>query len=115
LDYGGNWKALHYMARRFFQPVAVAAIPSTDDGEIAFSMVNDTAEPVTVELQTFLVTLTGERQPLTAAAGTCSPDRAATLMTIAASDIGKDEVLFWSFEASNGMRGEGHHVAGTYK
>ena len=115
LDYGGNWKALHYMARRFFQPVAVAAIPSADGREIAFSMVNDTAEPVTVELQTFLVSLTGERQPLTAAAGTCSPDRAATLMTIAASDIGKDVVLFWSFEASNGMRGEGHHVAGTYK
>ena len=28
LDYGGNWKAMHYMTRRFFQPVAVAAIPS---------------------------------------------------------------------------------------
>ena len=50
-----------------------------------------------------------------AAAGTCSPDRAATLMTMTASDIPKDEVLFWSFEASNGMRGEGHQVAGTYK
>ena len=24
-------------------------------------------------------------------------------------------LLFWSFEASNGMRGEGHHVQGTYK
>jgi beta-mannosidase len=78
-------------------------------------MVNDTAAPVTVELQTFVVSLSGERQPLTAAAGTCSPDRADTLMTIAASDIPKDALLFWSFEASNGMRGEGHHVQGTYK
>ena len=55
----------------------------------------------------------GEKQPLTAAAGTCSPDRAGTLVTIAASDIPKDALLFWSFEASNGMRGEGHHVQGT--
>lgn len=115
LDYGGNWKAMHYMARRFFQPVAVAAIPSDDGKTIAFSMVNDTAEPVTVELQTFLVSLSGAKQPLAAAAGTCSPDRAATLLTIAASDVPKDMLLFWSFEASNGMRGEGHHVPGTYK
>ena len=81
LDYGGSWKALHYMARRFFQPVTVAAIPSDDGQTLSFSMVNDTAAPVTVELQTFLVSLSGEKQPLTAAAGTCSPDRADTLMT----------------------------------
>ncbi len=115
LDYGGSWKAMHYMVRRFFQPVSVAAIPSADGKEIAFSMVNDTAEPVTVELQTFLVSLDGRRTPLTAAAGTCSPDRAATLVTIAAFDIPEGNLLFWSFEASNGMSGEGHHVNGTYK
>jgi beta-mannosidase len=115
LDYGGNWKIMHYMVRRFFQPVAVAAIPSDDGKTIAFSMVNDTAEPVTVELQTFLVSLSGEKQPLTAAAGSCSPERAATLLTIAAADIPRGMLLFWSFEASNGMRGEGHHVQGTYK
>jgi len=115
LDYGGSWKAMHYMVRRFFQPVSVAAIPSADGKEIAFSMVNDTAEPVTVELQTFLVSLDGQRTPLAAVAGTCNPDRAATLATIAAFDIPEGHLLFWSFEASNGMRGEGHHVNGTYK
>lgn len=115
LDYGGHWKAMHYMARRFFQPVAVAAIPSTDGKEIAFSMVNDTAEPVTVGLQTFLVSLDGKRRPLVAAAGTCSPDHATKLVAIAASDIPDDALLFWSFEASNGMHGEGHYVPGTYK
>ncbi|MQW85546.1 beta-mannosidase [Sinorhizobium saheli] len=115
LDYGGHWKAMHYMARRFFQPVAVAAIPSADGREIVFSMVNDTAEPVTVQLQTFLVSLDGKRMPLVAAAGACSPDRAATLVVIAAKDIPAETLLFWSFEASNGMRGEGHHVQGTYK
>ena len=34
---------MHYMARRFFQPVAVAAIPSDDGTTISLSMVNDTA------------------------------------------------------------------------
>lgn len=115
LDYGGHWKAMHYMVRRFFQPVAVAAIPSEDGRSIAMSMVNDTNEAVTVRLETFLVALDGTKQPLTAAAGTCSPDRAATLVTLPASDIPDDTLLFWRFEASNGMEGEGHHVTGTYK
>ncbi|WP_037386250.1 beta-mannosidase [Sinorhizobium americanum] len=115
LDYGGHWKAMHYMARRFFQPVAVAAIPSVDGREIAFSVVNDTPEPVTIELEAFLVALDGSRRRLLAAMGSCSPDRAATLVSIAATDIPRDALLFWSFEASNGMRGQGHYVHGTYK
>ena len=30
LDYGGGWKLLHHMARRFFAPVNVVAIPEAD-------------------------------------------------------------------------------------
>ncbi|OLP56627.1 beta-mannosidase [Rhizobium rhizosphaerae] len=115
LDYGGNWKAMHYMVRRFFQPVAVAVIPAEDKETLAFSMVNDTAEPVTIALETFLVSLSGERQPLMAVAGTCGPDAAATLTTISDRDIPADHLLFWRFTASNGMSGEGHHVLSTYK
>ncbi len=35
LDHGGGWKLLHYMARRFFAPVAVFAMPGKD-GTIEF-------------------------------------------------------------------------------
>ena len=115
LDYGGSWKAMHYMVRRFFQPVAVAAIPSDDGKTIAISMVNDTREAVSVEVQTFLVSTSGERRPLLAASGTCPPDRAATLTEIPAADIPEGMLLFWTFEASDGSHGAGHHVTGTYK
>ncbi|PYE27062.1 beta-mannosidase [Rhizobium sp. PP-CC-3A-592] len=114
LDYGGSWKAMHYMVRRFFQPVAVAAIPSDDGKTIALSMVNDTREAVSIEVQTFLVSLSGERRPLMAASGTCPADRAATLVELSAADIPEGMLLFWTFEASDGARGEGHHVP-TYK
>jgi beta-mannosidase len=115
LDYGGSWKAMHYMVRRFFQPVAVAAIPSQDGETIGFSMVNDTAAPVTVELETWLVSLSGERRPHRTASGICGPDRAEMLFSVFASDLPEDALLFWSFRASNGMTGEGHHVSGNYK
>nr|WP_244658726.1 glycoside hydrolase family 2 protein [Ciceribacter thiooxidans] len=114
LDYGGGWKAMHYMARRFFQPITVAAIPSEDGKEVRFSMVNDTPEPAVVDMNLFAVTLGGEKIPLRMASGTCPPDRAETLLIIAAGDIPPGSILAWSFIA-NGTSGEGHYVHGTYK
>ena len=44
LDYGGGWKLLHHMARRFFQPALVVAIPG-DGGTLRLIGINDTPEP----------------------------------------------------------------------
>ncbi|MDX3925308.1 MAG: glycoside hydrolase family 2 protein [Shinella sp.] len=115
LDHGGGWKAMHYMVRRFFQPVAVAAIPAPAGGGLDFSMVNDTAGPVTVRLTVWQVDLAGNRRPFREAEGGCGPDRAETLLSVPAEELAGDALLFWSFEASNGMRGEGHHAQATYK
>ncbi|WP_137129717.1 glycoside hydrolase family 2 protein [Rhizobium sp. FY34] len=115
LDHGGSWKVLHYMARRFFQPVAMAAIPSEDGCDITMSLVNDTPEDVTVSLALSLLTLAGERRTLKDVDAVCSPDAAVSVATIAVCDIPPDCLLSWRFTASNGMGGEGHHVPGTYK
>ena len=106
---------MHYMVRRFFQPVAVAAIPSKDGETIGFSVVNDTAEAVSIRLDTWLVSLSGERRPYRSAEGACGPDKAEMLFSVFAADLPEDTLLFWSFEASNGMKGEGHHVSVNYK
>lgn len=87
LDYGGSWKVLHYMAKRFFQPVTVAAIPSDDGKEIRFSLVNDTAEDVTVTLNLSLLTLKGERSSLRRVESVCTPDAAVTVLMLPTADI----------------------------
>ncbi|HEV7436533.1 MAG TPA: glycoside hydrolase family 2 protein [Pseudorhizobium sp.] len=115
LDYGGGWKVLHYVARRFFQPVAVAAIPSDDGSDIRISLVNDTMEDVTVTINLSTVSLDGTRTPLRSVDALCSPDAAVTAVTLSATDLPPDAILFWSFTATNGMGGEGHYVRGTYK
>ena len=115
LDYGGRWKAMHYLVRRFFQPVAVAAIPSADGKRINFSLVNDTTADVDVEISVSLLTLSGERRPLTTAKAACTPDAAVTALTLDRASIPEDCLLAWHFKASNGMEGEGHYVHGTYK
>lgn len=115
LDYGGRWKAMHYLVRRFFQPVAVAAIPSDDNRTIRFSLVNDTHDEVSVDLNISILTMKGERRHLRDVQAVCSPDAAVTALSIDASDILEGALLAWHFTASNGMGGEGHYVHSTYK
>ncbi|MBO3760510.1 glycoside hydrolase family 2 protein [Ciceribacter sp. L1K22] len=115
LDHGGGWKAMHYMARRFFQPVNVMPVPEEGGGTIELRMVNDTAEPVTLDANIFALTMTGEQVPLKTASGECAADRAGLLATVDLVDIPPGAILAWSFIASNGMSGEGHYVAEGYK
>ena len=115
LDYGGRWKVMHYLVRRFFQPVSVAAIPSEDNKTIRLSLVNDTNVDVTVNITVSLLKLDGERVPLTTAHTVCTPDAAVTALSIDASQVPTDCLLAWHFTASNGMGGEGHYVHGNYK
>ncbi len=115
LDYGGSWKVLHYMARRFFQPVAVAAIPSDDGTQIRISLVNDTRSDITVTINLSLLSLAGERRELRSVEAICTPDAAVTALSVPVCDIPAGTILAWSFTASNGMGGEGHYVHGTYK
>ena len=115
LDYGGRWKAMHYLVRRFFQPVAVAAIPSEDNSSIRFSLVNDTTAEVSVDLSISLLTMSGETRHLTSVQAMCSPVAAVTATTVDASSVPHDCLLEWHFTASNGMGGQGNYVHGTYK
>ncbi len=115
LDYGGGWKALHYMARRFFQPVDVAVIPDDVTGSVSISAVNDTSDEVSVKVESWLVSLDGTREPLGIFEGVCQPDRACILGELSGDTLPEDKILFWQFTASNGMTGAGHHVKSTYK
>ncbi|NHF73234.1 beta-mannosidase [Paracoccus xiamenensis] len=46
LEYGGGWKLLHYLARRFYLPVMLTAQPDPATGEVVIWAVNDTPAPV---------------------------------------------------------------------
>ncbi|EPX61672.1 Beta-mannosidase [Cystobacter fuscus DSM 2262] len=115
LDHGGNWKAMHYQARRFFAPVSLFAIPSADGKVIDMAMVNDTPHPTEVSAEFFTVSMDGQRSPLTTARGTCRPDAASTLISLPAGSVPEGRLLAWSYSASDGSSGRGHHVNGTYK
>ena len=41
LDWKGNWKALHYMARRFNLPVMVSGVPDWENNTVQIHVTND--------------------------------------------------------------------------
>ncbi len=105
LDYGGGWKLLHYMAKRFFQPVVVVAIPGAD-GTLRLVGVNDTAGPVQVEAEVFAVTLDGaSTRPLASAGAPVGPDAAADLTELLLAELQDGEILAYRWHAANGMAG----------
>jgi beta-mannosidase len=103
LDHGGGWKLLHHMARRFFQPMNVAAIPGGD--HVRLVAVNDTAGPVSVEVEVQAVSLDGRQRPIGSARTEVGTDAALTVATIPVSDIGPGEVLGWRWRSSDGASG----------
>lgn len=113
LDHGGGWKALHHAAKRFFQPVHLAGVP--EEGGFRFTMINDTQSPVRITARLSALTLSGERLPLDEMTGECPTDRALELGFLHRAKLPEDCVLAWQFTASNGMTGEGHLVAETWK
>jgi beta-mannosidase len=47
IDYHGRWKALHYMARKFYAPVAISALEDAAAGTVEVHVTNDLRDAVT--------------------------------------------------------------------
>lgn len=58
IDYSGDWKAFHFVARHFYKPI-LACIKKTDSN-IEVSIINDLNKGVTVELNIFISSFNGE-------------------------------------------------------
>nr|MBA3325589.1 glycoside hydrolase family 2 protein [Paracoccaceae bacterium] len=113
LDYGGGWKVLHHMARRFFAPVTVTAIPEADGFRI--TAVNDGADPVDVAVELFAAGMDGATRPIGSAEAKVGTEAAVTLTELVAGDLGDGEILAYRWRASNGAAGGDHALAGRYK
>jgi beta-mannosidase len=116
LDYGGQWKLLHYMAKRFYLPVNVVAVPSADKRQITFKGINDTASPTTIGLEVRAVKIGGGDRVVFSGNCTISPDAAVEVATVESADLGADEFLFFSWTDAQGiLLGENDFFPKAYK
>jgi beta-mannosidase len=111
LNYGGDWKLLHHMARDFYAPVIITAVPDGDD--IRLVGVNDGAAcGVTVEVSA--LAMDGTLRVLATVGGDLGAD-AATLATVPLADLGPQEMLYFRWTTSDGATGTDHYAPRPYK
>jgi len=59
LDYFGRWKALHYLARRFFAPVLIAGVEDAETGRVSVRVASDRLTPGEAQWRWRLTTAQG--------------------------------------------------------
>ncbi len=112
LDHGGGWKLLHHMARDFFAPVTIVAVPK--DGGWRLCGVNDTRAPASLHITLRAVAMDGSTRPLWQGAATIGPDAAQEITRVAPEALQNGEILHWSW-AGDGFEGADHIAPKPYK
>ena len=131
LDYGGQWKLMHYMARRFFNLVNVVAVPQITEVQtnsrgtpaegqlpdrIALRAINDTGKPVSIALEVLAVKVTGESRGVFSGNAAVGPDAAITVTDIPFGDLTNDEFLYFIWKDAQGnILGENDYFPKPYK
>jgi len=114
LDYGGQWKLLHYMAKRFFLPVSVVAIP--DSEQIVLKTMNDTGARTAIGIEVRVIDVSGGARMLFAGKVNV-PDNAATVVTkVPLKKLGAGEFLLFTWtDATGKLLGENDFFPKAYK
>lgn len=122
LDYGGGWKALHYMARRFYSPVQVFGVFSPDQGAgniLSLSAVNDGKDAVTLGWQLEWWSCSGASRALASGELEVGMEAAVAIKlpeTLDLSSFKPTEGLFYlRWQSSCGLTGEDHIMPEAYK
>jgi beta-mannosidase len=112
LDHGGGWKLLHHMAREFYAPVFVSAVPV--GGSIELRAVNDTGAAVELTIAAQAVNMAGQTRPLARAQVVVGGD-AVCALTLAQGDLAPDEMLTYSWADRTDVLGRDHFAPRPYK
>ncbi len=112
LDHGGDWKLMHHMAREFYAPVLVTAVPL--DGNYVIRAVNDRPDACDVTVTVSAVDMAGNLRAL-GAGGASVETTAVDVLTIAGADLQPDEMLHYAWETANGTAGSDIFAPKPYK
>jgi beta-mannosidase len=89
LDYYGRWKALHYFAKRFFQPLYASVKEERD--QVEFWITNDLKKPCEIKLEWKILNSEGKLLANEDYSSTILPCSSLKLRTVDLSTIIKDQ------------------------
>lgn len=106
LDWKGNWKALHYMAKRFYAPLIISGLREEGTGVVQVHVTNDTTSAQAAEARYTVTNAAGETLergafPATAAPGSNTRVQSIDVRRWVAARAERD-VLVWLELAQNG-------------
>ena len=117
IEYGGRWKVLQYIARHFYAPVNVVAVPRDGQGRYAVVAVSD--EPLTQDLRVDVKAVhlrTGLQRTLWSGACMLDHEAAQTLVELEDAQVGAEEFvqLQWSTQG-DALKHCRDHLVRPYK
>jgi beta-mannosidase len=131
LDYGGQWKPLHHMAKRFFEQVNLVAVPvhhaektnSRGDpiegalpDEIVIRGINDTASAMPIRIEVLAVDVAGGERVLHQGEADLSPDQAEEIFRVRYDELKEGEFLYFLWSDQDGTPiGENDFFPRAYK
>ncbi len=113
LDYGGGWKLLHHLAKRFYEPLHVSVVPN--EGGFDCIGVNDRSHPAAVGLVIEALDMDGTARPLAEVTGEIPVDRALRLARIDVSEVLENEILHLTWTDAAGQVLTAHFAPKPYK
>ena len=114
LDHGGHWKAMHYMAKRFYAPVCVMALPDKNGG-ITVKAVNDRLTKQEIKLILTLVDTAGKTTLTEKITKQIPADKAIDIATLKKGKLPAGHILILDYESADGSKGRAHFANEPYK
>jgi beta-mannosidase len=115
LDHGGGWKLMHYMARRFYAPVAVMALPDKKTGGIIIKAVNDRLTRQKLSLKLSTLDPAGKPKKLKDISANIPADKAIEVAKLKKGQLPQGHILILDYEAADGSKGRVHFSNEPYK
>lgn len=113
LDYGGNWKLLHHMAKDFFSLELVVAVP--DATGVALTAIHDHLGERSLQVTAYAANTSGALRKLGEGEAKITSAENAVLLHVSNEDLHAGEVLYFEWQGRNGQTLSDHFAPVPYK
>lgn len=113
LDYGGNWKLLHHMAKDFFSLELVVAVP--DETGIALTAIQDHLDTRSLQVTAYAANMAGKLRKLGEGKADITSTENAVLLHVPNDALQAGEVLYFEWQGSNDQIMSDHFAPAPYK
>jgi beta-mannosidase len=113
INYGGEWKLLHHMAKEFFSPVSVSVVPTETDYE--FFGIVDGHHTLAVSLRVEAVSVEGSKRSLAESKISIDTDRAKLMVKVPITSLNDNEILVFYWTGEDSEEQQDHYAPKPYK